>query len=189
MSIVSEIEAKERQTIYLGGGCFWCIEAVYDQTKGVLLSESGYMGGSIPNPTYDQVCSGNTGHAEVVKLEYDPALISLDEILKLFFEIHDPTTLNRQGNDVGSQYRSVIFYTSHEQQTIVEATVAYLQKTKFQKTMVTQVEKAPTYYRAEAYHQNYFRKNPNQGYCQWVVAPKVDKLHHAFPHLLRSAGQ
>jgi peptide-methionine (S)-S-oxide reductase len=159
------------ETAILGGGCFWCLEAVYLEARGVTRVESGYMGGPAPNPTYEQVCAGTTGHAEVVRLEFDPKVISYRDILEIFFTIHDPTTLNRQGNDVGTQYRSVIFSTSPEQ----EATAP----------IVTQVLPAEAWYKAEDYHQNYFAQHPLQGYCAFVVAPKVAKFRKTFSERLR----
>ena len=163
----------------LGGGCFWCLEAVYEELEGVVDVESGYSGGAVVNPSYRAVCDGNTGHAEVVRIEFDPAKISYREILEVFFVIHDPTTLNRQGSDVGTQYRSVIFTHSDEQQTVAESVIAEAQ-TALKSKIVTQVVPAEPYYRAETYHQEYFRHNPAQGYCMFVVAPKVEKFRKTF---------
>ena len=166
----------------LGGGCFWCLEAVYDRMKGVLSVESGYMGGKRENPTYDQVCSGATGHVEVVQVTFDTEVISFRDILEVFFAIHDPTTLNRQGNDIGTQYRSVIFYHSDEQRKTAEEVIRELEMPG---KVVTAVEPAMPFYRAENYHQEYFSNNPNQPYCSFVVAPKVAKFRKKFAELLR----
>lgn len=164
-----------------GGGCFWCLEAVFQQVKGVHHVTSGYAGGARPNPTYEQICTGVSGHAEVVKLDFDPSIISFVQLLDVFYGIHDPTTLNRQGNDVGTQYRSVIYCQNAEQRQIAEAYIAKLQSSGLVKSpIVTEVSDAVTFYPAEAYHQNYFANHPNQGYCQMVVAPKVHKLKHYF---------
>ena len=163
----------------LGGGCFWCLEAVFEEVEGVVDVESGYSGGSIPNPSYRRVCDGDTGHAEVVRLEFDPDRISYGEILEIFFTIHDPTTLNRQGNDVGTQYRSVIYFHSPEQQQIASGVIAEARST-LGRDVVTQLQPAPEYYRAEDYHQEYFRNNPEQGYCMAVVGPKVEKFRKTF---------
>lgn len=159
----------------LGGGCFWCTEAVYLEVKGVTKVESGYTGGAQPDPTYEQVCSGTTGHAEVVRLEFDPALISYRDILEIFFTIHDPTTLNRQGNDVGTQYRSVIYYQSPEQEATARQVIAEMAHV-WDAPIVTEVSPAQAYYKAEDYHQNYFAQHPLQGYCAFVVEPKVAKF-------------
>ncbi|WP_151445499.1 peptide-methionine (S)-S-oxide reductase MsrA [Lacisediminimonas profundi] len=171
------------ETVTLGGGCFWCLEAVYQEVKGVLQVESGYTGGKIDNPDYEQVCSGTTGHAEVVRLTFDPDLISYRQLLVIFFTIHDPTTLNRQGNDAGTQYRSVIYFHTPQQQEIAKRVIAEMAQV-WDAPIVTELSPATTYYKAEAYHQNYFRNNPNQGYCAFVVAPKVAKLRKTFPELL-----
>ena len=163
----------------LGGGCFWCLEAVYEELEGVVDVESGYSGGAVVNPSYRAVCDGNTGHAEVVRIEFDPAKISYREILEVFFVIHDPTTLNRQGSDVGTQYRSVIFTHSDEQRSVAESVIAEAQAA-LKARIVTEVVPAEPYYRAETYHQEYFRHNPAQGYCMFVVAPKVEKFRKTF---------
>jgi len=165
-----------QETITLGGGCFWCLEAVFDEMDGVLSVESGYMGGKVPDPTYQQVCTGKTGHAEVVQVTFDPSVTTLREILDVFFAIHDPTTLNRQGNDVGTQYRSAVFYHSPEQKTVVEEAIRELKKG----SIVTEVTAATQFYPAEDYHQEYFQNNSSQPYCQFVVAPKVDKFRSKF---------
>ncbi len=170
----------------LGGGCFWCLEAVFEQVRGVDKVESGYAGGAAANPTYRQVCSGSTGHAEVVQVTFDPAVISYREILDIFFATHDPTTLNRQGADVGTQYRSVIFYHSSEQKRTAEERVAELNAADlWDKPIVTEIAPAPPFYKAEEYHQGYYRQNPGQGYCQAVVAPKVAKFRKQFTAALR----
>lgn len=167
------------ETAVLGGGCFWCLEAVYQQLKGVQHVESGYTGGHVENPTYEQVCNGDTGHAEVVKLSFDPALISFREILEIFFTIHDPTTLNRQGNDVGTQYRSVIYYDSPEQQDTAKHIIAEMALV-WDAPLVTELSPVEKYYKAEEYHQNYFQQHPFQGYCAFVVAPKLAKFRQVF---------
>jgi peptide-methionine (S)-S-oxide reductase len=170
----------------LAGGCFWCLEAVYDELKGVVDVTSGYAGGQVVNPTYQQVCGGDTGHAEVVRIAFDPAKISFREILEVFFTIHDPTTLNRQGADVGTQYRSAIFYHSDEQKRVAEEVIAEIASAGIWKNpIVTEVVPAPEFYPAEDYHQEYFARNPNQGYCQVVVAPKVAKFRSKFLAKLR----
>lgn len=171
----------------LAGGCFWCLEAVYDQTKGVSSVESGYMGGKNADPTYEQVCSGRTGHAEVVQITFDPAVISFRELLEMFFVIHDPTTLNRQGNDTGTQYRSAIFTHSPEQKQTAEAVIAAFTNEKvYDNPIVTEVVPSTTFYVAEAYHQEYFARNPSQGYCTYVVSPKVAKFRKQFAARLKA---
>ena len=171
----------------LAGGCFWCLEAVYDQAKGVTSVESGYMGGKNPDPTYEQVCSGRTGHAEVVQITFDPAVLSFRELLEMFFVIHDPTTLNRQGNDAGTQYRSAIFYHTPEQkQTAEEVIATFTKDTIYENPIVTEVVPATTFYVAEDYHQEYFARNPLQGYCTYVVGPKVAKFRKQFAAKLKS---
>jgi peptide-methionine (S)-S-oxide reductase len=165
----------------LGGGCFWCLEAVFDDLKGVLSVESGYMGGQRPNPTYEQVCAGVSGHAEVIQITFDPAVVTFKEILEVFFVIHDPTTLNRQGNDAGTQYRSVIFYHSPEQKAASDQVIANLNGAGlWRDPIVTAVTPATVFYIAEDYHQEYFARNPGAGYCQFVVAPKVAKFRKHF---------
>ncbi|HCY64713.1 MAG TPA: peptide-methionine (S)-S-oxide reductase [Oxalobacteraceae bacterium] len=170
----------------LGGGCFWCLEAVYQELKGVQQVESGYAGGHVADPGYEDVCSGKTGHAEVVRITFDPAIVSYREILEIFFTIHDPTTLNRQGNDCGTQYRSVIFYHSPEQQDTAKHVIAEMANV-WDAPIVTELSPAPTYYKAEDYHQNYFRQNPLQGYCAFVVAPKVAKFRSIFADKAKEA--
>ena len=163
----------------LGGGCFWCLEAVYEEVKGVVDVESGYSGGHVANPGYRQVCGGDTGHAEVVRIEFDPAQISYREILEIFYVIHDPTTPNRQGNDVGTQYRSIILVHSSEQRSVAAQVIAEAQQ-QLGGRVVTEVVDAAPYYRAEREHQEYFRHNAAQGYCAFVVAPKVEKFRRTF---------
>jgi peptide-methionine (S)-S-oxide reductase len=170
----------------LAGGCFWCLEAVFEQMRGVQRVESGYAGGTTADPTYRQVCNGNTGHAEVVQVTFDPAVVSFGDILDVFFTIHDPTTLNRQGADVGTQYRSAIFYHSPQQKEIAEKKLADLTAAGiWDAPIVTEVVPLKTFYRAEDYHQGYFRNNPGQGYCRAVVAPKVVKFRKQFAHWLQ----
>ncbi|HUO43943.1 MAG TPA: peptide-methionine (S)-S-oxide reductase MsrA [Burkholderiales bacterium] len=165
----------------LGGGCFWCLEAVFDDLQGVAAVESGYAGGRTANPTYRQVCDGDSGHAEVVRVTFDPTVISYREILEVFFAIHDPTTLNRQGNDVGSQYRSAIFYHSPQQKGTAGQLIAELDAQKlFDAPIVTEVLPAPAFYAAEDYHRQYFARNENQPYCRFVVAPKLAKFRKKF---------
>jgi peptide-methionine (S)-S-oxide reductase len=163
----------------LGGGCFWCTEAVYQELTGVSQSVSGYAGGSIPNPTYEQICTGTTGHAEVVQLTYDPAVVTYRKILEVFFTIHDPTTLNRQGNDTGTQYRSVVFYHTQEQHDIAKQVITEM-ACVWDAPLVTELSPVPVFYRAEDYHQNYYRQHPDQGYCAFVVATKVAKFRKMF---------
>jgi peptide-methionine (S)-S-oxide reductase len=167
------------ETATLGGGCFWCLEAVYQELKGVQQVESGYTGGQVNNPTYEQVCEGTTGHAEVVKVSFDPEVVSYREILEIFFTIHDPTTPNRQGNDIGTQYRSAIYYHSPEQRDTAKHVMAEMANV-WDAPIVTELSPAETYHKAEDYHQNYFRQHPLQGYCAFVVAPKVAKFRKMF---------
>ena len=165
----------------LAGGCFWCTEAVFSIVKGVEKVEPGYTGGSVPNPTYEQVSTGTTGHAEAAQITFDPSIISFREILEIFFATHDPTTLNRQGPDVGTQYRSAIFYHNEEQKVTAEKVIAELDKEEiWDAPIVTQVEPLKTFYRAETYHKDYYKKHPNQPYCQQVIAPKLVKLQQRF---------
>jgi peptide-methionine (S)-S-oxide reductase len=175
-----------QETAVLAGGCFWCLEAVFDQVSGVSDVVSGYAGGHDPNPTYEQVCNGNTGHAEVVKVTYDTTQISYKEVLGIFFSIHDPTTLNRQGADVGTQYRSALFYTSPEQKAAAEAMIKNLTEEKvWDNPVVTEVVLLDIFYPAEDYLQQYFARNPYQGYCQFVVAPKVSKFRKKYADRLK----
>ncbi len=172
---------NESQTITLGGGCFWCTEAVYVKVRGVLDVESGYSNGQVARPSYEAVCTGRTGSNEVVKLVYDPADITLREILEIFFVIHDPTTLNRQGNDAGTQYRSGIYYSTPEQKEVADDMIREMSQDKlFGQPIVTEVLPLANYWPAEAYHQDFFEKNPTQGYCMAVAAPKVEKFRKTF---------
>jgi peptide-methionine (S)-S-oxide reductase len=174
------------QTATLAGGCFWCLEAVYDDIKGVHSVESGYAGGHVANPNYRAVCNGDTGHAEVVQVHFDPNIVSYRDLLNVFFAIHDPTTLNRQGADVGTQYRSAIFYHNDEQKNIAEELIKDLNAQQiWDSPIVTQVEKLDTFYVAEDYHQEYYARNPYQPYCMAVVAPKVSKFRKHFLELLK----
>lgn len=174
------------QAATLAGGCFWCLEAVYDELKGVHSVESGYAGGQMDNPTYREVCNGNTGHAEVVQIRFDPGVISYRDLLNVFFTIHDPTTLNRQGGDIGTQYRSAIFYHDEEQKQIAEEAIKDLQAQKiWDHPIVTEVTKFDKFYVAEDYHQEYFANNPYQPYCQVIVAPKVAKFRKHFLQMLK----
>ena len=176
----------QTETIVLGSGCFWCTEAVFDRVRGVLDVESGYSNGQTPNPSYEQVCTGRTGHAEVVKVVFDPEEISLHEILEIFFVMHDPTTLNRQGNDVGTQYRSGIYYTNEGQKQVAEEVIREIADSKtYRSPVVTELQPLANYSAAEAYHQDYFLNNPNQGYCAFVVGPKVEKFQKTFAKYLK----
>jgi peptide-methionine (S)-S-oxide reductase len=174
------------QTITLGGGCFWCLEAVYELVDGVAAVESGYSNGHVPNPTYEQVCGGDTGHVEVVKVTYDPERITLREVLEIFFHIHDPTTLNRQGNDTGTQYRSGIYFESPEQERVAREVLAEANAAHGGR-VVTELKPLADYSKAEAYHQHYFVRNPGQGYCAFVVAPKVEKFRKTFRQRVKAA--
>lgn len=171
----------------VAGGCFWCLEAVYDQIRGVVSVESGYIGGHVDHPTYEAVCSGRTGHAEAVRITFDPTLVSYRELLEVFFVIHDPTTLNRQGQDVGTQYRSAVFFHAPEQRQIAEEVIAGVTKEKlYVDPIVTEITPAGTWYEAEPYHQEYFARNPLQGYCAAVVGPKVAKFRKRFASKLKT---
>ncbi|MFI5117139.1 MAG: peptide-methionine (S)-S-oxide reductase MsrA [Terriglobales bacterium] len=175
------------ETAILGGGCFWCVEAAFQQLQGVHSVVSGYMGGRVPNPTYEQVCSGRTGHVEVAQITFDPAIISYEDLLEVFFTVHDPTTLNRQGNDVGEQYRSVIFYRDEQQRKTAQAVIDDLTKEHaFANPIVTAIEPASTFYAAESYHQNYFKNHPYQPYCMLTVSPKVKKIREKFAARLKA---
>nr|WP_291854947.1 peptide-methionine (S)-S-oxide reductase MsrA [Marinilabilia sp.] len=187
ISITAMIQANNKKEVAtLGGGCFWCIEAVFEELKGVTKVESGYSGGKIDNPTYREVCSGLTGHAEVVRIFFDPAIVSYKEILSVFFSVHDPTTLNRQGADVGTQYRSVIFYHDEKQKQEAEEVIQELKKQKvYQKPVVTEVSPAEGFFVAEDAHQNYFENNSNQPYCQVVINPKLKKFREQFEEKLK----
>lgn len=177
---------KELVKATLGGGCFWCTEAVYLELKGVVDVKPGYSGGHVKNPSYREVCNETTGHAEVVQITFDPAIVSYTEILEVFFVTHDPTTLNRQGNDVGTQYRSAIFYHSEQQKQTAQKVIELLTKDKaYDKPIVTEVTKFDVFYLAEDYHINYFARNKNQPYCQYVVAPKVEKFRKVFKEKMK----
>ena len=174
------------QTITLGGGCFWCLEAVYEQVDGVTAVESGYSNGHVMNPSYEQVCGGDTGHVEVVKVSFDAERITLREVLEIFFHIHDPTTRNRQGNDVGTQYRSGIYFEGPEQERIAREVLAEA-NAEHKGRVVTELAPLANYSKAEAYHQHYYARNPEQGYCAFVVAPKVEKFRKTFAQRVREA--
>jgi peptide-methionine (S)-S-oxide reductase len=164
-----------KHTIYLGGGCFWCIEAVFQRIQGVISVVSGYMGGSVDNPTYEQVCQGNTGHVEVVRVEFNSDRVSLEKILETFWSVHNPTTLNRQGNDMGTQYRSGIYYTDQSQLPVIQGNIQ-AEQTNWSDPIITEIQSATTFYQAESYHQDYFNQHSWQPYCQLVIRPKIDKL-------------
>jgi len=179
-------ETKSQVAVF-GGGCFWCTEAVFDELRGVLSVVSGYAGGMVKNPTYEQVCSGGTGHAEVIRIEFDPSEISFRDLMTVFFATHDPTTLNRQGNDVGTQYRSAILYANDEQKREAENFIKELDAAKtFRNPIVTTLEPLTEFYEAEGYHQKYYSNNPYQSYCQYMIPPKLNKLHQQFSELLKS---
>ena len=177
------------ETVTLGAGCFWCVEAVYQQLEGVESVVSGYSGGTVENPTYKDVCTGTTGHAEVVQVTFDPTVVGFNEVLDIFFSVHDPTTLNRQGNDAGTQYRSVVFTHSPDQEKTAKAAMARVQREAVwgNDPVVTQVVPFTKFYPAEDYHQEYFRRNPNQGYCRAVISPKVAKFRKTWAHRLKKA--
>jgi len=180
------IKKAHFETATLGGGCFWCVEAIYQDLKGVEKVESGYAGGSIKNPTYQEVCSGLTGHAEVTNITFDPDIISFKELLDVFWEIHDPTTLNRQGADIGTQYRSVIFYHDQNQKVIAESSLNELELSGVYKDpVVTEIVPFTVFYKAENYHQDYFSNNPNQPYCRMVISPKVAKFRKKYKNELK----
>ena len=176
-----------KEIAVLGGGCFWCTEAVFDELNGILTVVPGYAGGDKPNPTYDEVCSGSSGHAEVVRVEFDPAVIAYKVILEVFFASHNPTTLNRQGNDMGEQYRSVIFYTTETQKKIAEDYIKELNSNGvWDAKIVTQAKPLDTFYEAEDYHHKYFKRNPDQAYCQAIINPKLDKFRAKYSSLLKN---
>jgi peptide-methionine (S)-S-oxide reductase len=178
---------EQKQVAVFGGGCFWCVEAVFDELRGVHSIVSGYAGGETKNPTYEQVCMGTTGHAEVIKIEFDPAQISFRDLLTVFFATHDPTTLNRQGNDAGTQYRSAVFYADQQQKREADALIKELNDLKaFNSPVVTTLEPLGEFYPAEDYHQKYYANNPYQPYCQYMIPPKLNKLHKQFSALLKS---
>ncbi len=180
--------ASNTDTAVFGAGCFWCVEAIYQRVNGVIAVESGYAGGHVENPTYNQVISGRTGHAEVAKVTFDPEIISFEELLEVFWHTHDPTTLNRQGADVGTQYRSAIFFNSLEQKQIAEKSMKKTDRSGlWDNPIVTEISPLVNYSTAEDYHQNYFNNNPNAGYCSVVIAPKLAKFKKDFPHLLQDS--
>ncbi len=180
------IMSKELEKATLGGGCFWCTEAVYLELKGVVDVKPGYSGGHVKNPSYKEVCAETTGHAEVVQLTFDPELVSYSQILEVFFMTHDPTTLNRQGNDVGTQYRSVVFFHSEEQKEVAEKVIQLFNEEKvYSKPIVTEITEFDKFYMAEDYHINYFSRNKTQGYCQFVIAPKIEKFRKIFKDQLK----
>jgi len=182
-----EGKAVETEIATFGAGCFWCVEAVFAELDGVFAVESGYSGGDVPNPTYKAVCTGRTGHAEVCRIQYDPSKISYDELLEVFWKTHDPTTFNRQGNDVGTQYRSVIFFHNPQQKKLAEEYKAKLNESKaFANPIVTEISPAAEFYKAEQYHQDYYRNNPQQPYCQVVIGPKLEKFRKVFQDKLQA---
>lgn len=184
MKEVMNMENLHKATF--GSGCFWCTEAIFERLNGVVKVESGYSGGKVKNPTYDEVCSGTTGHAEVTQITFDPSIISFDELLEVFWKTHDPTTLNRQGNDIGTQYRSVIFYHNEEQKELAEKYKAELNESgAWDNPIVTEISPFTNFYSAEGYHQDYYANNPNQGYCAYVIAPKVEKFEMVFKDKLK----
>jgi peptide-methionine (S)-S-oxide reductase len=183
---INKNEGMKTDTATFGTGCFWCTEAVFQELEGVLKVTSGYSGGHVANPTYEQVCSKQTGHAEVVQIVYDPGKISFDELLKVFWEVHDPTTLDQQGNDVGPQYRSAVFYNNQQQKELAEKYKAELDKSgAFRSPIVTEISPLKNFYSAEDYHQNFYSNNPNYGYCSYVIRPKLDKFEKVFKDKLR----
>ncbi len=181
------IQSTSPMSATLGGGCFWCLEAIYQQVKGVLSVESGYAGGHTAKPDYESVCSGQTGYAEIVRIQFDPMMISYKQLLEIFFAIHDPTTLNRQGHDVGTQYRSVIYFHDSDQEIQAKGVMERLNAPEFfDGQIVTELSPLPEYFKAEEYHQNYFNQHPYQGYCAFVISPKLSKFREQFASLLRS---
>ena len=184
---LGSVKTDHSEVATLGGGCFWCLEAAFDEIKGVINVESGYAGGKVQSPSYEQVCTGNTGHAEVVQVTFDSTVVSFKEILEIFFTTHDPTTLNRQGADVGTQYRSVIFYHTEKQKEIAKQVIEEFESSKaWDQPIVTQVEPFKTFYRAEEYHNKYFAKHPEAGYCRVVIAPKIAKLRKKYREMLKN---
>jgi len=177
--------SKDLETATFGAGCFWCVEAIFQDLKGVQSVESGYSGGTVDNPTYREVCSGATGHAEVIQVQFDPAIISYETLVKVFFTTHDPTTLNRQGADAGTQYRSAIFYHDEEQKAIAKQMKKEFAPTIWDESIVTELSPFTKFFEAEEYHQNYYKDNPNQGYCRIVINPKVKKFREHFTELLK----
>ncbi len=186
ITITNGTMAKDLEKATFGGGCFWCTEAIYSELKGVVDVKPGYSGGTTKNPTYKEVCTGETGHAEVIQITFDPNIISFVEILEVFFMTHNPTSLNRQGNDVGTQYRSVIFYHSERQKEVAEKVIKLFTDEKvYDQPIVTEITAFEKFYEAEDYHQNYFARNKNEGYCQFVIIPKIDKFRKIFKDKLK----
>jgi len=186
METSSSSATAGKEIAVFGGGCFWCTEAVFQMLRGVSSVLPGYSGGTVPNPTYEQICNGNTNHAEVIRIEYDPAQVDYNDLLAVFFGSHDPTTRNRQGNDVGTQYRSVIFYTTPEQRKKAEAFIAEINASNSMgKPIVTEVTPLDIFYPAEKYHQNYYQNNKSQGYCEVIINPKLEKVQEKFAALLK----
>lgn len=189
MTTAQVSHGQEPQTITLAGGCFWCLEAVYTRVRGVLSVQSGYANGHLAHPSYEQVCSGSTGHAEVVQIGFDPEQVSLRELLEVFFAIHDPTSLNRQGGDVGTQYRSGIYYSDAAHETLARQMLRDIeQEGEFGAPLVTELRPLESFWPAEEHHGNYFARNPGQGYCRMVVAPKVEKFRKTFARLLQAGA-
>jgi peptide-methionine (S)-S-oxide reductase len=187
MKIMDQEPVKNKEVATLAGGCFWCTEAVFSIVKGVEKVEPGYTGGHVPNPTYEQVSSGTTGHAEAAQITFDPSVISYREVLEIFFATHDPTTLNRQGPDVGTQYRSAIFYHNEEQKTVADQVIDELEKEEiWDAPIVTQVQPLREFYRAETYHKDYYQRHPNEPYCQAIITPKIVKLQQRFMNKLKA---
>ena len=181
---------ENKEIAVFGGGCFWCTEAVFAELRGVISVMPGYAGGTTPHPTYEQVCTGQTGHAEVTRVEFDPTQIRFEDLLTVFFASHDPTTLNRQGADVGTQYRSAVFYTTEQQKSVAAAFIKKLNESDPNgKPIVTEITPLTTFYEAENYHRDYFKNNPNQPYCQLIIEPKVQKLQKQFADLLKTHGK
>ncbi|MBI2349455.1 MAG: peptide-methionine (S)-S-oxide reductase MsrA [Deltaproteobacteria bacterium] len=181
---------QNHEVAVFGGGCFWCTEAVFDELNGVISVMPGYAGGSLKNPTYDDVCDGRTGHAEAIRIEFDPSAISYRDLLTVFFATHDPTTPNRQGNDVGTQYRSIVLYASEEQKKQAEGLIRELNDSSvFGKPVVSEVKPLGEFYEAEDYHRKYYANNSYQPYCQFIISPKLQKLHKQFAELLKSRGK
>ena len=184
--VTNMVENEKLKKATFGSGCFWCTEAVFEMVEGVHSVVSGYAGGNVENPTYEQVCSGSTGHAEVIQITYDPGIITYDEILQIFWKTHDPTTLNRQGNDVGTQYRSVIFYHDDEQKQLAEKYKKELDTSgAWKNPIITEIVPLPVFYKAEDYHQNYYENNPNQGYCAFIISPKLEKFEKVFKEKIK----
>ncbi len=180
------MQSNKYETCVLAGGCFWCMEAIFQDINGIINVESGFSGGHVKNPTYKEVCTGNTGHAESVRITYDPSVISFSDILDIFFSMHDPTSLNRQGEDVGTQYRSEIFYMNEDQKNIAENFIKDLENKKaFDKPIVTKIEKFTAFYPAEDYHRNYYKNNSEQPYCKYVISPKLKKLKEHYSPMLK----